>query len=681
MHLRVPFLIATAVLLVGAGLYASNPAQAQGVGTSSLAGMVCVAADEYPYMAEGMAPDGNRSCNGPLPNATVRLTAPGPLGSAVGGVDKTVTTDANGAYQFSQIADGTYKLEAVRTNFAAQSLDVKVSGATNQDLSLAGQTFQQSGKVLDQKDRPIAGVAVSICCAPADYERVQEPARTGADGTFTVPATAGYRNVNANDAPGFQDSYEYRLVDGTPLVIKLQALPPPDAYISGLVRDQDGNPVAGARVDASSYGGPYPYASDMPATEPGGGSGGSSSGVASPAMYPYYGGGNHTTTGADGRYRIGVYSGSISVTVSKDGHATRYANLEVAKGQTATHDVELLKYPPKTAHIAGRVTDADSGKGLQAVSISIRASEYGIYECSDNGLQPEPVYYSKMAAESMPIRDPGPNSCAIKIAADGTFSADVTPGYSVIDVYYQQYLTCAETSDADGSGSRTCGPDYFSWTRTIVLRDGDNRIDIKLEPRPSPDATVSGYVLDAGADGEDPKPIPGATLWFTNQDNGAYGQATTDQDGSFKVRLRSGYHTITVSVQSNDGRPSGFLTWQGILRVEAGDNPFDVELTRGEEQGGYCCYIMEKGGAPAPMAADGSTADGRAQGAATATSPPGGTEASDAEFEDLGGGLGPYDPEARQNLLQPDKASPSIELFALVAVLGLLGLALRRRVE
>jgi len=507
-----------------------------------------------------------------------------------------------------------------------------------------------------------------------------DPVRTGADGTFTVPATAGYRNVNANDAPGFHDSYEYRLVDGTPLVIKLQALPPPDAYITGIVRDQDGNPVAGARVDASNYGGPYPYASDMPASDPNGGSGSSSSGVASPAMYPYYGGGNHTTTGSDGRYRLGVYSGSVAVTVSKEGHASKYNQIEVAKGQTSTFDVELRKYPAKTAHIEGRVTDADSGKGLQAVSISIRASEYGIHECSDNGLAPE-IYYAKMAAESMPIRDPGPNTCAIKIAADGTFSADVTPGYSVIDVYYQQYLTCAQTSDADGSGSRSCGPDYFSWTRTIVLQSGDNTLNIALEPRPGPDATVSGYVLDGGADGDEPKPLPGATLWFTNQDNGAYGHATTDKDGSFKVRLRSGYHTITVNVQSNDGRPSGFLTWQGILRVEAGDNPFDVQLTRGEEQGGYCCYIMEKGVAPAAMGAGAADQQQPGQpgqsGAVTST---GAVPASDAEFEDLGGGLGPYDAEARQSMLESSgKASPSLQVVVLVAVLGLIGLALRRR--
>jgi len=137
MRLRVPFLIATAVLLVGTGLYLAPQTQAQGVGTSSLSGIVCVAGDEYPYMT-AEAPDRNQSCNGPLPNATVRLTQPGPLGSAVGGVDKTATTDANGAFQFSQIADGTYKLEAARTNFAGATLDVKVNGATQQDLSLVG---------------------------------------------------------------------------------------------------------------------------------------------------------------------------------------------------------------------------------------------------------------------------------------------------------------------------------------------------------------------------------------------------------------------------------------------------------------------------------------------------------------------------------------------------------------
>ncbi|MFO1533653.1 MAG: carboxypeptidase-like regulatory domain-containing protein [Thermoplasmatota archaeon] len=223
-----------------------------------------------------------------------------------------------------------------------------------------------------------------------------------------------------------------------------------------------------------------------------------------------------------------------------------------------------------------------------------------------------------------------------------------------------------------------------------LAADRKTTLDITLVQRPGPDAVVSGYVLDADTH----KAIPHATISFANQDNGAYGQATTDQDGSYKVRLRSGYHSITVSVYRNDGRPGGYLTWQGILDVPAGDNDFDVTLTPGEESGGGpCCYAYAEGTATAAPAMGGPGYDagsggGAAHGGMTQdvgkanglTSAPSG---SAQDFEDLGGGLGPYDAQSRHKLLQtqaPDgsKASPHLELPVLVGLLGLLALVRRR---
>src|SRR5688572_17004153 len=112
MRMRYAFLVATAVLLTGFGVFALPHVDAQ-VGTSSLNGTVCVVDERY-YI---MAPEGEAYCMGPLPNTTVRLTKPGPLGSEVAGVDKTATTGPKGDFAFAQIPDGNYTIVASRTHF------------------------------------------------------------------------------------------------------------------------------------------------------------------------------------------------------------------------------------------------------------------------------------------------------------------------------------------------------------------------------------------------------------------------------------------------------------------------------------------------------------------------------------------------------------------------------------
>jgi MYXO-CTERM domain-containing protein len=452
--------------------------------------------------------------------------------------------------------------------------------------------------------------------------------------------------------------------------------PPPDAFLEGTVTGPGGSPVAGAYVSSSNYGSPEPRPAEDPA------SGNGSSGSASPSMSYccccYGGGYNQTVTDSSGHFRLGVYAGENQVSVSHPDFVARNDRVAVEKGQTVSHDVSLEAYPEKTAHIVGKVTDAKSGKALPFASLSLRSPLYGLYACS----QPEGASSGSAggaepgtaASDEKSMIAPAYEGCAITVHSDGTYDGYVTPGYSILSVYAWQ--DCSTSRDADGGGSTTCGPEYLSWTRTLNLPANETtRIDVALPSRPSPDATVSGYLIDA----ETGKAVAGGQISFSNQETYAYGYATTDSDGSFKIRLRSGYHSVSVYSM-------GYLSWEGVLQVKVGSNDYDVKLTPGQESyGGGCCYAydsMEKAvasetavGAPAPMANAGS-GDGVA---ADEDDQP-----QSVQYEDLGGGLGPYDASKRTGIASDpgvedaDKGAPGAGLLLALAALGAV-LVLRRR--
>lgn len=449
--------------------------------------------------------------------------------------------------------------------------------------------------------------------------------------------------------------------------------PPPDAFIKGIVSGPDG-PIKGASVSSSNYGSPG-EPEPMPAEDSGSGTSSSDA----PIRCCYSGGYNSTMTAADGSYFLGVYSGENQVSVYHQDFVSRSESLKVAAGQTVSLDFTLEAYPEKTAHVVGKITDAKTGKGLSFASLSVRSPLYGVYACSQSdsasgsGGGTEPAPDGEVKSEIYPYN---PEPCDILVNSDGSFEGDVTPGYSILSVY--AYQDCSTSQDADGSSSTSCGPEYLPWTRTMTLKANDTtRIDIALPSRPSPDATVSGYLLDI----ETGKAIPGAQISFSNQETYAWGSATTDDDGSFKIRLRSGYHSVSVYA-------NGYFSWESTLTVKAGSSDFDVKLTPGQESyGGGCCwaYAEKSGtvmtdGASAPTAAGGM---GAAQDSAASSD--GSNESGAAQYEDLDGGLGPYNAAERTDagandgqLESSDNGIPGPGLLLVLAALGAV-LALRRR--
>ncbi len=682
------WVLTLAFVFAGAGLFI-EPVSAQS--TSSLEGTVCSRDYYYGYTpAEG---NSSKGCMGSaLPGVTLRLTKPGPvaLEPSVGAVDVTAASDESGYYRFQALSDGEYTLTATRTGFAAATFAISISEAEFQDISLTGETVNQRGKVVDSAGKGIANAEVEVCC-PGEFSSTAY-GRTAANGSFVLSLRAGTHSVNIR-APGFENLYESRLLDGSSEAsFAMRALPPPDATIKGTVRDQDGRAVEGARVSAYTYGGGCCYAEPMPASDSGTSSG---TGTTSSSSYPCcccsQGGENFTFTDSQGRYAMKVYSGSGSLNVQKEGYAGIHRNVQIPSGQTVTEDVKIMKYPDKTARIEGRVTDLKTGKGVPFANFNLQSPQFGLYECSQEATPGSSGGGSTGSSGS--IEPASPDSagmsyrpgyynpgCAITMHADGTFEGTVTPGYTILQVWHDNYRACSESTDADGSSHRTCGPEYYSWSLTTDLPANETTtINVALRSRPAPDAVVEGYLVDKETD----TAIPGAQISFSNLDSYGYGYATTDGDGSYSLRLRSGPHQVYVYA-------NGYLRWEGILDVEEGDTAFDVPLTPGDESYGGCCYAYASSagsydkamttastgtasptpssmGAPEQASDDiGSDSGFNAQGGGEVT------------YEDLGGGLGPYDADRRGDADDGGKGAPGLGLVAMLCALGAV-LAIRRR--
>ncbi len=618
--------------------FAIQPAQAQVSSTSS--GVVCLA----PGWEE------SSECYEIVPGATVRLQGGGVAG--VGAYDQTTTSDDEGQFQFQDAPDGDLTLTITRDGF--EDLQATVQRGDLGEFVLSPLEVEVSGTVVDSAGKSVSTAYIRFS---GDWQYGEAKADNGA---FDVVLMAGWYHVSV-EAPGRGFLNERLFIDGSDLQLELGKLPNQNAMVSGRVVDQDGQAVADAEVIAEQW----------------------EARTSSGTQYGDFR--NSTMTDGEGRYAMKVYAGGLNLRFQKEGHATQYHWLELKQDGEKTVDVELLRYPEKTAKIEGKITGID-GKGLRYVSISLNHPQYGIYECSmqadeassgsgssGSGGEPQPM---PAESRSEPAIAPYPyyQDCAIKVRSDGSFEAMVTPGYAILNVHHDHWRTCSESRNSDGSMTRSCGPQYFSHVRTLDLpAEETTKLSIALKARPAPNAIISGYVVD----GETQKAIPQVHVSFNNEETYGWGSATTDGDGSYKVKLHGGLQRIHVWAD-------GYLPWEGMVDLKAGDDrAFDIILTPGQQSyGGHCCYAYaeDSAGAPAatptkeatPPSAPAAPASGAREGDVQAA----GGSSGDA-FEDLGGGLGPYDPAKRASQLSAGEDVP-IPVVVALAALGLALLARRR---
>ncbi len=646
-------------MLVLLFVFASTPVlvdstQAQLEETGAAEGMICASTFE--------------GCWHGLPNATVVLERTDGL---VPSSFETVSDDS-GWYAFKEIPAGTYEATVTRTGFepGSHTIVVRADNRSSNNIPLTPLTVTTAVSLMNTDGQSVDGELNYWGDKGGSSAKI-----SGGKGSFET--TAGYHSLDVR-APGYAYQNHWVLVDGTDLSFTVKQVPPQSGTISGTIKDQDGAPVPGAFIDVYQYGGyGYDYDYEVAYEEESDPETGVSSSPHPEPYYPYNSGQNSTTTDREGRYTINVWPGEVNFNVRKEGHANRHANLAVAEGESITHDVELLKFPEKTAKVEGRIIGSD-GKPLPFVSINFWSPEYGIRECSMDSSEKdrESSSISYEGEESLIYPDRYGHHCEITVFPDGRFTGNVTPGYIILEAWHDHWRSCTETSSSDGSMRRTCGPEYLGYTRTLNLQaDQTTTLVVQLVARPAPDARVSGYVVDQ----ETQKAIPGVQVHFNNEETYAWGNAETDKDGSYSVKVRSGYHRVSVWAE-------GYLPWQGNLFVPAkGELDLDILLKPGQETYGYCCYSYELDVIGPVMASEESApsvdvarpASSGSDDVRAASSP---SDGEGDSVEDLGGGLGPYDAKKRAaEQASSDNGAPGAGAALLVlALLGAL-LVLRRQ--
>lgn len=605
---------------------------------ATLAALPQPAAAQSTY--EGFVCSSEEGCWRGIPGATVVFTKAG----AVSALDERheTTTGKGGFFSFAEL-DGEYSVTIQRAGFTDFAGSASANDGEGQ-FSLEPKRVTVSGTVRGP-DGAIQQGTVATWTPQGHVEAVIQ------NGAYSMQVTAGHRQMEVR-ATGFQTLHEERFVTGSGQDFTLQAIPGQTSTVQGTVLDQDGKAVAGARVNMYQYGA---YEDDAPKP--------ASSGSEPAIARPDYGyGEQQTTTDANGKYSLPAREGDVSLSVWKDGYAGANAWFNIDADSTHTHDFTLHKYPDRSVHLSGKVTDARSGDGLRYASIHIQYPEFGLWACSQDAADARNSDTREGVAYSEPYHNPG---CDIIIQADGSFAGDVYPGYAMISVWYDHWRSCSESRSSDGSMTRDCGPQYYGLVQTTRFAENESvSLDLALQARPGPDAKVDGWVLDAAGNA-----IPGARVSFSNQDSYGWGEAITDADGSYAVRIHSGY--LHVSVWAD-----GYLPWQGTVSVgKGGHERITLQLTEGDASYGHCCYAYAEDHAVMESSGDARAAGAPSQGSSQAGFDGDSGSADEGGFEDLGGGLGPYDPKKAS---VDGEDSPGLSVLAALAVIGL-ALYVRRK--
>lgn len=620
--------LVAAALLISGLVVVAEPVAAQ---ESSIEGYVCPESHHGDW------------CEGGLGDTIITIT--GEAGLLTPAPEYSTISDESGRFSFSDIESGTYTISAERDNYEPFEAEYATSDG-EWLLQMSGLPVSFEGALVSHEGDALDGIISAYGPEKAEFE--------AEGGAFSGTLTAGYYSLEAH-ADGHQSHYEYTLVDGQDFVFEIEKIPGRDYQLVGTILDQNGKPVEGADVyfDQCCY--YYEHYDHHDEPEPADDYAESS--IAYPE--PYYGGNQHAVTNQNGQFEFAVAEGWYSLNANKDGYASVYENGEFTAADQEL-ELKMEKFPDKTAVIKGTVQSTE-GQDLSAVSISISNEQYGQYECSTTQAEVDQYGHDERYG------------CSIRVQKDGSFEGNVMPGYSIVNVYYQHWQTCNESHHGDGSYSRSCGQDYYSYVNTMVFEaNSTTELDIQLTPKPGPDAEVNGYILD-----KEGNTISRGSINLNRLDGYGYAWAEMDQHGSYNLAVIGGYYSVSVWAD-------GYYRWEGNVHIPSGSvTPFDIVLTEGEGRYGYCCYAYEDRGfamaveeshdghAPAMVASSG---DQELEVIDDVGFSEGGSEEPFASL----GGLGPYDKEERSQATVESQESPALGVFLALGVLVAF-VALRKR--
>ncbi|CRK62069.1 internalin, putative [Alloactinosynnema sp. L-07] len=510
-----------------------------------------------------------------IPGATVTLTGTDATGAPV---DRTATTDANGAYVFDGVLGGTYTVTETQPDGYADGIDTEGSSGgtlsppdsiTAIDLTagvdatgyLFGEfkTASISGRVVDDAGNPIPNVTVTLTRPDGSTAIVQ----TGPDGTYSfTDLPPGTYSIAETQPAGYADG---------PDTVGSAGGTPTNDMVSEIVLGS-GTAATGydfAEDRASLAGVVYEDVNNngiQDAGEPG-----------IPGATVTLTGTDATgapvdrtaTTDANGAYVFdGVLGGTYSVTETQpDGYADGIDTPGTAAGTVTPPDsitaIDLAAGVDATGYLFGEFTTASiAGKVV------------------DDAGNPIPNV-------TMTLTKPDGSTATVQTGPDGTYSfTDLLPGtYSIAETQPAGY---ADGPDTVGSAGGTPTNDAVSG---IVLGSGTAATGYDFaEDRASLAGVVYEDVNNNGIQDAGEPGIPGATVTLTGTDaSGASVDrtATTDGSGAYVFAdLLGGTYTVTET------QPDGYADGTDRVGTAGGtlgqpDTISAVALPAGADATGY----------------------------------------------------------------------------------------------
>lgn len=601
------------------------------------------------YEIEGLVTD-ERSA--PLKDASLQL-----LPRAGGNALQTVKSDAAGAYKFSMVAPGEYVVSASHDCCRRAGVDVTIAGGatlktTAPTLVLplkqpvaSGDPVKLSGVVKSTKDQsPVShtflaiqsyygggGCSGDVCKAQgSQYFSIE----TDATGAFELDVNRGTAHVRATHA-GF-DATQGSIVTDKDSTISVPLRPATDntLRLSGVLRNLDGQPIGGGHVNAGpDYASRCPPDADcMAQLAPDGPTPAPSGGWTYESDGPQY---NSTQSQNDGSWSMRVVANKLRVTGSAPDHLEAHKMVEAVAGQDMTIDLKLERVPPDSVTIRGRVTDRDTGKPIAQASVSIENQKWGSYANTQTDADGRYELKTKPGASILTVRADAMGYVCPASAQEGSADAMMVAPCQPSAPRDSEYLPAAQNFDAAAD-------------QTVTR-------DVKLRARPAAQSTFQGWIVDAQTE----KGIANAVVTFYNEDTRDWGSATTDADGSYKIKVHAGYYSVRVWAEHY---------FDAVANPEIGERTtqtLTLRLEPGEKRyGGWgcCAYAV----------ADSMHAEGGAPGSRESQGAPVPVDGQKA-YEGAAGGLGPY------QAVPPKGSAPGAAAMLAICALVLVAFVRRTR--
>ncbi len=500
---------------------------------------------------------------------------------------------------------------------------------------------------------------------PSDQGEATHVVTTDGNGTFQIGLRHGWVHLTVDEAGYMTVSASGELQEDTEIDLPMRASQSEGATVTGTVTSSDERQIRHGWVSIHQHHETrcdgdvcYAEASDTAVAEEE-----RKEGPFYIHYQPRYQSYDSDQIAEDGTFELQVLPGEYRLQASAQDHLERTQTLTLQTGETRQVDLELRAVPGNTVTVRGTIVDATSGDPIEDAQVNVNNQRWGHWNST-------------------------------RTAEDGSFELATKPGYTLITVHAERYywVPCeapemtVEEDGSDGGSDQAVSSSmpapceqqerdrgYLSRSASFVGQDGQTTtFDAELKRAPTPDATFQGWVINTTSQ----QGIADAQVSFWNEETGSWGQATTDEDGSYTIDVRAGYYTVNVWA---DGY------FQGVANAEIAPDEtqtLTLELQPGQPRWGDCCYAYERAEATAdgpvmaedsaaPSDGDDASADGGQQGVRA-------TGDQDASFRGSGGGLGPYpgtsdagSPEA------PDQGTPLPGALAVLALMGLGAMALQ----